>query len=355
MFRGFFYIISSFLRPLFMSKTLVIQIPCFNEAQTIAGTLKDLPVQVPGIDRIIILVVDDGSSDNTARVALENGADYVVRHLQNRGLAAAFTTGIRTALALGADVIVNTDADNQYPGRYIPGLISPILDGSANIVIGDRQADKNVHFSALKRSLEVFGSRVMRFVSQTDAPDAPSGFRAYARYAALRLQVFNNYSYTLETLIQAGVEHMAIAHLPIETNPTLRPSRLHKGIFNFIWRQSGTILRSYVLYQPLKTFILVGAPFLAASAVLILRFLFFYFTDQSGVGRYIQSVSIGGTLGLAGLLLMLLGVLGDAIRANRRIMEEILIQQRDKTVLTEPFAEFNGCPILKGSKTTGSR
>ncbi len=256
---------------------LVIQIPCYNEEKTLVETIADLPRSLPGVNSVTILVVDDGSSDNTTQVALENGADYVVRHRQNRGLARAFMTGLSTALAMGADIIVNTDADRQYPGKYIRDLIAPILAGKADLVIGDRQPGTNVHFSLVKQKLEVLGSWGIRLLSQTDAPDAPSGFRAYSRYAALRIQVYNNYSYTLETLIQAGRDRMAIAHIPIETNPALRPSRLHKGILHFIWQQSGVIIRSYILYQPLKSFFIAGIPFLVVGGGLILRFFVLLF------------------------------------------------------------------------------
>ncbi len=314
--------------------TLIIQIPSYNEAQTLGETIADLPKFIPGISCIVILVVDDGSIDNTVQVAFESGADYVVRHRRNRGLAQAFMTGINTALALGADIIVNTDADHQYPGRYIKELIVPILDDKADLVIGDRQAGSNIHFSHLKRMLQVIGSWIIRRISQTDTPDAPSGFRAYSRYAALRMHVYNSFSYTLETLIQAGKQRMAIEHVAIETNPNLRPSRLHKGIFNFIWQQSGTIIRSYVLYQPLKSFVLLGLPFLLTGGFLIARFLFLYFTGASGVARNVQSVSIGGTLSVFGMLLVFLGLLGDAIRASRQIMEEVLMRLRDQGTST---------------------
>ncbi len=312
-----------------MSKTLLIQIPCFNEAETLAETISDLPRSLPGVARIIILVVDDGSTDNTTQVALTCGVDYVVRHRRNRGLAQAFMTGLNTSIALGADIIVNTDADHQYPGKYIQELLGPILSSAVDLVIGDRQSATNVHFSFIKRLLENLGSWVMRRLSQTDAPDAASGFRAYSRYAALRLQVHNNYSYTLETLIQAGRERMAIAHIPIQTNPSLRPSRLHSGILNFIWRQSGTIIRSYVLYQPLQSFFLLGIPFILAGGFLIGRFLFFYFVRDAGIGRYVQSVSIGGTLTVFGIFMVFLGLLGDAMRANRQMMQEVLCRLRD--------------------------
>ena len=310
--------------------TLIIQIPSYNEASTLGKTISDIPKFIPGISHIVTLVVDDGSIDNTVQIAFNSGADYVVRHRRNRGLAQAFMTGINTALALGADIIVNTDADHQYPGRYIQDLCAPILAGTADLVVGDRQAGKNIHFSPIKRTFQVIGSWIIRRISQTDTPDAPSGFRAYSRYAALRMHVYNSFSYTLETLIQAGKQRMAIEYITIETNPNLRPSRLHKGIFNFIWQQSGTIIRSYVLYQPLKSFVLLGFPFLLTGGFLIARFLFLYFTGTSGIARNIQSVSIGGTLSVFGMLLVFLGLLGDAVRANRQIMEEILIRLRDE-------------------------
>ncbi len=326
--------------------TLVIQIPCFNEESILARTLADLPRLIDGIDRIVVLVIDDGSIDRTVEVALASGADYVIKHKQNQGLAKAFITGIRTSLALGADIIVNTDADGQYPGKYISDLIQPIYNQKADLVIGDRQVSNNEHFPLYKRLLERLGSWVVRKLSDTTAPDAPSGFRAYSRYAALRLQVYNSYSYTLETLIQAGKEKMALVNLPITTNPAYRPSRLHKGIFHFIWRQGGTILRSYVLYQPLNTFITLGSPFLLVSFILITRFIVLYLTNQSGIARHIQSVSIGGTLGIFGAILVLLGVIGDAIRTNRKVMEELLIHERDKQRIVLPVSEVNGCQFI---------
>lgn len=331
---------------------LFIQIPSYNEAQTLGETIADLPKTLPGIAHIRVLVIDDGSNDDTIQVALNSGADFVVRHRHNRGLAQAFMTGINTALALGADIIVNTDADHQYPGRYIGELVSPIISDQADLVIGDRQPGKNLHFSPLKRLIQVLGSWLVRRISQTNAPDAASGFRAYSKYAALRIQVHNSFSYTLETLIQAGRQGMAIAHVPIETNPHMRPSRLHKGILNFLWRQGGAIVRSYVLYQPLKSFFLLGFPFLTIGSFLILRFLFFYFSGDSGVGRYVQSVSIGGTLSVFGMLLIFMGLLGDAIRANRNVMEEILIYLREKNDLDMDYREFdiNGNPVITNKK-----
>ena len=331
---------------------LVIQIPSYNEAKTLGDTIADLPRKLPEFEDIVILVIDDGSKDNTAEIALECGADYVVRHRRNLGLSQTFLTGLSTALALGADVIVNTDADNQYPGRYIHELIKPIVSGDADLVIGDRKPSENIHFPRYKRFLEVLGSWVIRALSQTDVPDAVSGFRAFSRYAALRVQVYNNYSYTLETLIQAGKYRMGISHVSIETNPASRPSRLHKGVVNFIWRQSGTVIRSIVLYQPLRIFVLLGIPFLLIGGLLITRFLFFYLVGESGIGRYVQSVSIGGTLLLFGLLLTFMGFLGDAIRANRKMLEEILVRLRSKSVSeSATLSEIDGFPIIKNKKT----
>lgn len=335
---------------------LIIQIPCFNEAKNLRETIADLPRSLPGISEVNVLVVDDGSTDGTSEVALQNGADYVIRHRHNRGLARAFMTGLNASMSLDADVVVNTDADHQYPGRYIAALVAPILGGTADMVIGDRQPARNIHFSPVKRVLESLGSWFIRVLSGTDAMDAASGFRAYSRYAALRMHVYNDYSYTLETLIQAGKEKMAIAHVPIETNPAVRPSRLHKGVINFIWRQSGTIFRSYILYQPLKSFSLLGLPFLLAGGFLLIRFLYFYLESRTGVARNIQSVSIGGTLSIFGILLVTMGLLGDAVRASRKIMEEILARLRDKpSLLGGAGLELTGTEILRKGDGEGGR
>lgn len=330
-----------------MLKTLVIQIPCLNESKVLAQTLADLPRAIPGIDRIILLVINDGSTDDTEKVALDNGVDYILRHRKNRGLARTFMSGIQASLALGADFIINTDADNQYPGRYITEMVTPLLSNQFDIVIGNRQPGKNQHFSPIKQRLEEFGSYIIRRLSQTDAPDAPSGFRAFSRFAALRIHVYNSYSYTLESLILAGRERMNIKHTPIDTNPSYRPSRLHRGILNFIWRQSGVITRSYVLYQPLKTFGALSVPFIFTGSFLLARFFYYYLIGDSGIGRFSQSVSIGGTVLIFGLLLCLLGLIGDAVRANRQTMEEILVCLRDEIRIDTNDDEFLGSPLIK--------
>lgn len=326
---------------------LAIQIPAYNEANHLPVVLEQLPRQLTGIDEIVIVVVDDGSSDRTAQVALEHGADFVLRHRQNRGLSRAFVNGIQFCLALGADIIVNTDADNQYPGSQIGKLIEPLLQGQADMIIGDRQTLENKHFSPFKRAMEHLGSSVIRRVSNTNVPDAVSGFRAFSRYAALRFQVYNPYSYTLETLIQAGKGQMKIESVPIDTNPAIRESRLHKGMFNFIWRQGGAIIRSYVLYQPLRTFLSIGGILFLAGAILLGRFLIYYlFLAQTS--RFVQSVSIGGTFLVAGIILIMFGFLGDAFRANRQISEEVMIRQRDETTIEDlkTLREFLGQPVF---------
>ena len=329
---------------------LVIQIPAYNEAEHLPLVLAELPRQLAGIEEVIVVVIDDGSDDGTAKVALEHGAYYVLRHRRNRGLSKAFIDGIQFGLALGADIIVNTDADNQYPGSQIDKLIQPILEDKADLVIGDRQTLDNKNFSPFKRFMEHMGSSGIRRVSNTTVPDTVSGFRAFSRYAALRLQVYNPYSYTLETLIQAGKGLMKIAHVPIDTNPATRESRLHKGMFNFIWRQGGAIIRSYVLYQPLRTFVSIGSLLLLAGLILLGRFLVSYLFFEQG-SRYIQSVSNGCTLLTAGITLTMFGFLGDAMRANRQISEENMIHQRDSAQIDDRdnLREFCGHPVYSSS------
>jgi glycosyltransferase involved in cell wall biosynthesis len=300
-----------------------VQIPCLNESKTLPLVVAGIPHALPNA-QIEILVIDDGSDDGTVEVARQLGVEHIVRHPFRRGLAAAFQTGIDTALGLGADVIVNTDGDNQYPQVAIPQLIAPIILGEADIVIADRQTATILHFSPLKRFLQAMGSWIVRLVSETTVPDATSGFRAYSREAALRLNLFTRYTYTLETIIQAGKKGLRIAHIPITTNPQTRPSRLLRNNWDYIRRSVATIVRLYAVYEPLKAFGWLSMPFFVIGLGLIGRYLIFYFTEQSSLGRYIQSVIIGGTALSIGVLIFLFGMLADLVAANRVLMEEIL-------------------------------
>ncbi|MBK8987024.1 MAG: glycosyltransferase family 2 protein [Chloroflexi bacterium] len=302
----------------------IIQIPCFNEAETLPQTLAGLPQSIPGIDCLEWLVIDDGSDDDTAVLAQSLGVHHVIRHRQNLGLARAFQTGLDACLHLGADIIVNTDADNQYPGRYIPQLVAPVLGGRADIVIADRQVGQIAHFSPAKRFLQKFGSWMVRTVSGTAVPDAASGFRAYSREAALRLNILTRFSYTLETIIQAGKLGLAVVSVPIETNMTERPSRLQKNMWHFIKAQAGTIMRLYAFYEPLRTFSYIALPFLLAGLFTWLRFFYFVFVGDSGIGRYVQSLTIGTGLLLVGVITLLFGIQADIASKHRQLTQEML-------------------------------
>jgi glycosyltransferase involved in cell wall biosynthesis len=306
---------------------LVIQIPCLNEEATLPVTLADLPKQLPGIDAIEVLVIDDGSRDATSEVARRHGVHRVVRFPARRGLARAFDTGLRESLAMGADVIVNTDADNQYVGADIEKLVQPILERRADMVVGSRPIESIAHFSPLKKLLQRLGSAVVRALSASDVPDATSGFRAYSREAALRLTVLTGFTYTLETLIQASQKNIAIAHVPIRVNAKLRESRLFRGMGSYVTRSLATMARVYLLYRPLRFFFTLAAVFLAAGLVLFLRFLYLYFTIPGQTG-HIQSLVVAGALAVMGTLLLALGVLADLTAMNRRLLEELVVNTR---------------------------
>ena len=307
---------------------LIIQIPCFNESETLHLTVRELPTELPGFDSIEYMVIDDGSADQTSEVARSLGVHHVVRHPTNLGLARAFQTGIDAALRFGADVIVNTDADNQYPGRYIAQLVEPVRERRVDIVIADRQTSEIEHFSPLKRLLQKAGSAMVRTLSGTTVRDAPSGFRAYSREAALRLTVLSNFSYTLETIIQAGKMGLKILSIPITTNPPLRPSRLHKGILNFVGRQAATMLRLYAFYEPLRTFSWLSMPFLLVGFATWVRFAILAYLGQSGIGRHIQSITIGTGLLLVGILVLLFGVQADIANKHRQLTQMVLYRLR---------------------------
>jgi glycosyltransferase involved in cell wall biosynthesis len=311
---------------------LIIQIPCYNEADSLPEVVADLPRALPGVGCIELLVIDDGSTDDTVAVAHQCGVHHVVSHGRNRGLAATYQTGIDTALQLGAEIIVNTDGDHQYPGNRIGDLVAPILAGQAELVIGDRQPHTLQHFTPTKRLLQRLGSWVVRVASGTTVPDATSGFRAISREAALRQIVLTRFSYTLETLIQAGKKGLRVTHLPIVVNPPRRQSRLVKSNWDFVMRQATTILRIYMLYEPLRTFLALATPSLLAGIFLLARFLYFYFTLQTDVGRHLQSLLIGGTLLIVGFLIVVVGILAEISATQRALLEELLYRQRKSEI-----------------------
>src|SRR3954453_9529477 len=301
---------------------LIIQIPCLNEAATLPATLADLPRSIPGIDVIETLVIDDGSRDGTSEVAISCGVHHVVRLRRNKGLAAAFAAGIDACVKAGADIIVNTDADNQYAGHEIPQLIAPLLRGDADICIGDRNIAELEHMSGRKRQLQRLGSWVVRQVSNTSVPDTTSGFRAYTREAALRMTVVSEFSYTLESIIQAGKKRMAIAHVPIAVNPRTRESRLFDSIFSYIKRSGATIVRIYAMYEPLKVFTYFVLLISLVGAIGLVRFFYYYLEGQAF--RHFSSLVASGVTVILGFVVLLIGLLADLISANRKLLEDLV-------------------------------
>ena len=319
---------------------LIVQIPVLNEADTIAEVIEDIPRQIAGVDSVEVLIVDDGCTDDTVAVALAHRADFVVRHTGRKGLARAFQTGNDAALRLGADIIVNTDGDHQYPGSAIPRLIAPILAGDAEVVIGDRQVDNVEHFSPLKKALQQIGSSVVRWASETDVPDTVSGFRALSREAALRLFVTTDFSYTVENLIQAGKKGLTVTTVPIAINPVRRPSRLHQGNWNFIKRQAAIIARTYATYEPLKTFSYLALPFMIAGVLLLGRAFYVYVARKlidNYQGDNLQSLTIGGVALILGFVIFLFGIIADRIGGVRRLDEEQLYRLRAQAVADEEW------------------
>jgi glycosyltransferase involved in cell wall biosynthesis len=305
---------------------LIIQIPCFNEADHLADTVRQLPRRMAGLDRIEVLIINDGSQDKTVETAWDCGVDHVVNLPHHSGLAAAYAAGLDACVRLGADIIVNTDADNQYRAEDIQRLVEPILAGSAEMVIGDRGVATLESFSPLKRKLQTLGSRVVAQAAGLDIPDATSGFRALTREVALRTMVLSNYSYTLETLIQAGNRKTTVQFVPIHTNPPQRPSRLMRGMWDYITHSSVTIVRAYTMYRPLRVFAVIGAVLLGLGLIGLLRFLIFFLMGQGN--GHVQSLIVSSILSIVGFQTWLIGLVADLIGFNRKLLEEILYRIR---------------------------
>jgi glycosyltransferase involved in cell wall biosynthesis len=334
---------------------LIIQIPCFNEALQLPATLADLPREVPGVDEVEWLMIDDGSTDDTVEVARAHGVDHVVRLTNNKGLAAAFQAGLDACLKLGADIVVNTDADNQYYGGDVPKLVEPILRGDADMVVGDRETDTIEHFSPLKKRLQRLGSAVVRRASDTDVPDTTSGFRAYNREAALQMQVVSKFTYTLETIIQAGKMVVAVDHVPIRTNPKTRESRLFPSMWAYVRRNAVAIFRVYTLYEPLRAFMAVALAFALVGVVIWARFLYFFFSGE-GEG-HIQSLILGATLFVVAVQLAGLGVVSDILAGSRVLQQRILerVRRVELQLGVEPSHYEPGMGSSEQPATTGAQ
>jgi glycosyltransferase involved in cell wall biosynthesis len=308
---------------------VVIQVPCLNEEETLPLVFEKMPRHIPGVDAIEFLVIDDGSRDRTVEVARELGVHHFVHHTRNMGLGQSFHDGVLKALELGADIVVNTDGDNQYPSERIADLVRPILDGEADIVIGDRQTHTIEHFSPVKKRLQKLGSRVVNLASDTDLPDAASGFRAYSREAILRLNPVTRFSYCMETIIQAGNKRLAIASIPIDVNPKTRESRLFKSTGEHVVKSGVTIIRAYIMYRPMTLFVSAGGFLFLLGLIPFIRFfVLLWFTANSGGERHIQSLLVGSVLMIAGALSLALGVIADLIRINRVLIEDSLEMQK---------------------------
>lgn len=332
---------------------LIVQIPCYNEEHTLPATVADIPRSIPGIDKVEILIIDDGSSDRTIEVAREIGVDHIIRNKRNLGLARTFRKGLDACIALGADIIVNTDGDNQYCGADIAKLVQPIVAGEVDVVVGDRQTGKIEHFSSSKKLLQRFGSWVVRSFSGVDVPDAVSGFRAISREAAYKLNIVSPFSYTIEMLIQVGRKGMAFTSVPIRTNEKTRDSRLFKSVFRFIERSGSTTLRMYSMYQPLRVFTLIGLIMAIIGMIPMLRFLYFYLFE-SGTGK-IQSLIVGSALLTIGTLTFVMGLMADLLNHNRQLIEMTLekVRRLEDAARTNQIEESVAPPERKRSASGG--
>lgn len=311
---------------------LIVQIPCFNEEETLPQTVRDIPRSIDGISEIQTLIIDDGSTDRTIEVAEKIGIDYIVRNIGNKGLAHSFTVGIDACLKLGADIIVNTDGDNQYFGKDIKAIVKPIVEGKADIVVGDRQTQDIPHFSASKKLLQKTGSFVTSLLSNTEVNDAVSGFRAFSRSAAMSLNIVSEFSYTIETLIQAGRKKMSVKSIPVRTNPKSRESRLMKNLPQFLASQTGTMIRTYIMYKPMRTFFIIGGLLILLGIIPTVRFLMFYF-EGHGNG-HMQSLIFAAILLIIGFQMLVMGILADVISLNRKMTEDILYRVKTIEMIT---------------------
>ena len=303
---------------------LIVQIPCFNEEMTLPMVINSIPRDIPGVDSVETMIIDDGSSDKTVEVAKTLGVTHILKHNKNKGLAASFADGIDASLKLGANIIVNTDGDNQYPQADIPRLIQPIMNGTHDIVIGDRQTDKIEHFSYMKKVLQKIGSKVVQMAAGIRVEDAPSGFRAYSREAALQMNIVTNFSYTMETIIAAGKKRLAITHVPVITNPKTRESRLFKNIFQHIRKSGMAIFRSYTMHEPLKVFVSGGLFIFTIGLIPYIRLSYIMVTRHELIGGHIQSLIVGGVIMILGVIIAFLGVVADLMRINRKLVEDSL-------------------------------
>lgn len=308
---------------------LIVMIPCYNEENTLPLVINSIPQAIEGIDKIEVMVIDDGCTDRTVEVARKLGVQHIIRFKQNRGLAAAFEAGLNAALSSGADIIVNTDGDNQYPQQDIPRLIRPILEGKADIIIADRQTGKVRHFTLAKKALQALGSWTVRHLSKTNVPDAPSGFRAYSRDAALRMNIVTDFSYVIETIIQAGKKGLVVDSIPIVTNPKTRESRLFRSIWQHVKKSSTAIVRVYTMYEPLKVFAYAGAVIFSAGLILVLRFLYYALFIEGGSGGHVQSLILAAVLLIMGFQIFLIGLLADLVGINRKLLEDALLRLKE--------------------------
>lgn len=318
---------------------LIVQVPCYNEEATLPLVINSIPQFIKGVDEVETMIIDDGSKDKTIKVAKKLGVNHIIRNKQNRGLAATFATGLHEALKRGADIIVNTDGDNQYPQKDIPKLIEPILKGTHDIVVADRQTDKIKEFSGFKKIMQKFGSRVVNLASGTDIPDAPSGFRAYSRNAAMNINIVTDFSYCMETIISAGRKRIAITHVPVTTNPKTRESRLFNNVFQHMAKSMQAIMRSYTMYRPFKIFLLSGLVGMIVGLIPLVRFVVLRILFHDPLSSHLQSMLFGAVLFFLGVMFIVVGIVADLLAINRKLLEDNLYRLKR--------LEYDGTPLIE--------